>query len=706
MVKLLRRALFAATAFSCVASQAAAVEDADAATVEGIVVTGRAEKLYRVEEVTVGKLPAEPLESSQNVLVINAELIHDQGARDAQDLYRNLSGVSFFSYAGVTARGFRQEEIFFDGLRGDPYAGFSVPQLFNVERLEFLKGPAGMLYGPGAPGGLFNYVTKKPDDVFSARVAGVFGTEGRHGASAEATGPLPTEGFSARAGVFYEDRNTPRRGAGNETLILDGGLKYEFDLGDVVLQATRYEQDLAANRLRGVPVDDSGRFIADRRWNHNEPTDFLNLEANVLQALIDLQPTESLTLSAGVRYSESIETQQYHEPFGLFDSDGDGVVDSSRRQFRDQRREQDYWSIGVNGVWSGSVGSVESRVLFGGDWFKQDAFLDNHNVAGGTTVQTGRPPPLSLLNPVYGQVSSSTYVLPAIRRTFTDQKRMGAYLLYEATVGPLIGTIGARYDEFTDSSGATTFEDDSLTWRAGLVYRVRPDVSLYGQWAQSFEPQGVSSQDPEAGGPFPPTEGEMFEGGVKAQLLGGRIQATAAAYHIVRTNILQADPRGDVGGDGVNDQIAFGEITSKGFEVDVAADITPDWVITASYAYNDTRITKDNGRTVLSNAVGDRFANAPENTFGFWTRYQFPDVGLALALGGDYVDVRRSISGQKVRPYTVFDASIIYTHGPWEALLRVENLFDETYAASGFIDRTGHFPGEPRSIFLELSRQW
>jgi len=118
---------------------------------DGIVVTGRAQKLYRVETTAATKLPTEPLLSSQNVTVITGELIQDQGARDAQDIYRNISGVSFFSYAGVTARGFRQEEIFFDGLRGDPYAGFSVPQLVNLERVEFLKGPSGMLYGPGAP---------------------------------------------------------------------------------------------------------------------------------------------------------------------------------------------------------------------------------------------------------------------------------------------------------------------------------------------------------------------------------------------------------------------------------------------------------------------------------------------------------------------------------------------------------------------------
>lgn len=706
MSRVFHAALCAAATLSLGAGAGQAVA-ADAETaVDELVVTARAQALYREGELTVGKMPIEPLAASQSVQVINAELIQDQGARDAQDLYRNIASVSFFSYAGVTARGFRQEEIFFDGLRGDPYAGFTAPQLFNIDKVEFLKGPAGMLYGPGAPGGLFNYVTKKPSEDFSARVAGVFGTEGRWSASGEVNGALPLEGASGRVGVFYEDQNTPRRGAGNEVTILDAGLKFDVGIGDLALQATRYEQNLAANRLRGVPVDNLGNFIADRRWNHNEPTDFLNFEGDVLQASLDARPTDSLSLNVAVRYSKGSEAQQYHEPQGLFDSNADGVVDSTIRQFRDQKRNQDSWSVGANGVWSGVLAGVDSRVLFGGDWFTSDQSLDNRNSTGTRLPTVGRPPPLSLLNPVYGVVPTSSYTLPAYARTNTSQERMGAYGLYEATFGRLIATLGARFDRFEDTAGAVVFEDDALTWRAGLVYRVRPDVSVYGQWAQSFEPQSATSQTPLAGGPFAPTEGEMFEGGVKTELLGGRVQASSALYHIVRSNILQADPRGDVDGDGTNDQIAFGEITSKGFEADVATDLAPNWVLTGSYAYNDTRITGDNGRTILSNAVGDRFANSPKHKFGFWTRYQFPSLGLAVALGGDYVDVRRSISNQKVRPYTVFDASVIYTRGPWKALLRVNNLTDEVYAASGFIDRTGHFPGAPRSVFLELSREW
>jgi len=673
-----------------------------------VVVTARARQLYRTQETTSGKLATAPLDSSLNIQVLNAEQIRDQGARDAQDLYRNIAGVSLFSYAGVTARGFRQEEIFFDGLRGDPYVAFSVPQLFNVERLEFLKGPAGMLYGPGAPGGLFNYITKTPQQDFSARATAVVGTEARHGGSIEVEGFLPGANAPAtRLGVFYEDRNTPRRNSGSEVLILDGGVSADLGPATFTLQATRYEQNLQGNRLRGVPTDNLGHFLADRRWNHNEKSDFIDLTANVLQARVEWPVSESLTVDAGLRYSESLERQQYHEPRGLTDSNRDGVLDLSRREFRDQERDLDQLSFGANAVWSRDFGAMRNRVLVGVDAYRSELINNNRpSLLGGFTAVAGLPSPLSLTDPVYGVTDPKTYNLKPRVRTSAIQERSGAYLLEEATIGPFIATAGVRFDRYEDQSDASTFEDEKATWRAGLVWRARSDVSVYGQWAQSYEPQSVSSQDPLAGGPFAPTEGEILEGGVKTELLGGRLQSTMAIYRIVRSNMLQSDPRGDVDGDGIDDLVAFGEVTSKGAEFDLAADLTNNWVLTGSYAYNDTRITQTNGATVITNSVGDRFANAPKHKAGFWTRYQFPKLGLALALGGDYVDVRTSISGQKVRPYTVFDASVIYKLGPWSTLLRVDNLLDETYAASGFIDRTGHFPGEPRSVFLEVSREW
>lgn len=668
-----------------------------------IIVTGRAQKLYRVDQTVTGKLPTEPLESSQVITTITEQLIEDQGARDAQDLYRNISGVSFFSYAGVTARGFRQEEIFYDGLRGDPYAGFSVPQLFNIQRVEFLKGPAGMLYGPGAPGGLFNYVTKKPDpERFEAVVNAVIGTEDRYGGSAEINTPLGA-GLAARGGLFYEDRGVFRFGAASRTFIADGGVSWDAGPARLILQATRYDQELAANRLRGVPVDDEGEFIADRRWNHNEPTDYLNLLSDVIQARVEAEPFAGLTFDATLRYNDGFEEQQYHEPRGLFDSDGDGAVDATIREFRDQMRNQETWSFGTNAIWSADLGAnIGNRVLAGFDYFTADSAFMGRSLRGTSQVVPGLPSPLDLINPDYGESNSDTYALPPFEISQTDSSRQGFYLLDELTLGRFIVTAGIRFDSYEDEADGSTVEGDATTYRFGGVYRATDDISLFGQYATSFEPQGASAQTPLAGGPFDPTSGDLVEGGIKTALMGGRVQSSVSAYRIVRANILQADLRGDVGGDGVDDLVALGEVTSKGVEFDIAADVTPDWVVTLAYGYNDTRITGDNGGGGFSGNVGDRFANAPEHQLGFWTRYQFPELGLAAALGGDYVSERVSLDGQPVNPYLVFDASLIYETGPFRALLRVDNLFDRTYAASGFIRRTGHFPGEPRSVFLQV----
>lgn len=688
---------------------AEAAVDADASDLAPaeIIITGRASRLYRVEETASGKLPADPLASPLVINVITEQLIDDQGARDAQDLYRNIPGVSFFSYAGVAARGFRQEEIFYDGLRGDPYAGFSVPQLFNVRQVEFLKGPAGMLYGPGAPGGLFNYITKKPEEQFSASISAVAGNRDRFGGSAEVNVPLGA-GFAGRAGLFFEEQDSFRFNAGTETLIADGGLSYDFRPARLIVQATRYDQDLAANRLRGVPADDQGNFLTDIRWNHNEPTDYLNLRSDVAQARLEAEPAAGLTFDATLRYNDAFEEQQYHEPRGLFDSNGDGVIDSSIREFRDQMRWQKTWSFGTNAAWAADLSAtVRNRLLIGYDYFTGDFEFRGRSLRGTQVETPGLPTPLSLFDPVYGRSDSRSYRQIPFNLTLSDQKRDGVYLLDELTVGPVIAVLGIRHDSFNDRDGSNEFSGSDETIRAGLVYRIAPDVSLFGQYAESFEPQGISSQDPLAGGPFDPTAGHIIEGGVKTALLNGRIQSTLTAYRIQRTNILQSHPLGDVGNDGVDDLISFGEITSKGVEFDLAADITPNWVATIAYAYNDTRITKDSGTGGgFSNNVGDRFANAPEHTLGFWTRYQFPRPGIALAFGGDHVSERLSIDGQRVKPYMIFDASLIWERGPWRALVRVDNLLDKTYAASGFIERTGHFPGEPRTVFLEVTHRW
>ncbi|MEM9495823.1 MAG: TonB-dependent receptor [Pseudomonadota bacterium] len=710
-----------ATAFHASVLAQTSENDTDDADVvleveDEIIVRGRARRLYRSGESPTGKLPTNPLDSTQIITTINEQLIQDQGARDAQDIYRNIAGVSLFSYAGVTARGFRQEEIFFDGLRGDPYVGFNVPQLFNVERVDFLKGPAGMLYGQGEPGGLFNFVTKKPSQDFSAELRGIYGTEARLGGSFEITGALPIEGASARAGVFIEDRNTPRENTSSYVAIYDLGLRFEMPFADLMLQGTRYEQDLDGNRLRGVPVDDEGNFLTDRRWNHNEATDFLDLRSNNFQAGLKGDIGAEINWDATFRYTDASQEQQYHEPRALIDSDGDGELDLVGREFRDQLRTEEQYTFGTNVTWTKDFGAIQNRLLVGYEYFNGD-FI---GVFGGTRFNSNFVTrflagdslpsdiiPLRLDVPNYGQTQPQNYAVLTGAPSVTNTELHGVYGLNELTIGRFTVVGGVRYDDNTTEADGSTDADTNVSFRVGGIYKPAETVSLFAQFADSYTPQGAGAQAPEVGGPFDPVTGTIVEGGVKAELFDGRLYGSVSVYNIIRDGILQET--GDVSPGGRDILAPIGEVTSTGVEMELFADITPDWVLTAAYAYNDTRITETNGdgsafRNLPQN--GDRFANAPEHQFGFWTRYQVPAINTAFAVGGDYVGERVNLNGRTVQSYFIADASIIWELDGYNVLLRVENIFDKTYAESGFLNRTGHFPGDPRSVFVEFTKKW
>lgn len=693
-------ALFASVSFCAFAASAqeplATAPDAAIAEGDQIIVTGRAQRLYRTETTTVGKSAANPLDIPQAVQVINSDLFADQGARDATDIYRNISGVSFFSYAGVTFRGFRQDQSFYDGMRGNPFIGFSVPQLFNIDRVEVLKGPAGLFFGPGSPGGIINYVSKVPGDATTMRMVVTAGNYDRRGISAEATGPIDKDGIATyRLGGFYEAMNPYRRNTKNVSLIGDGAVAFKINEGGkLTLQATVYDNDLQGNRLRGILTDNDGNFLTDIRWNANEPTDFLHLKSQAYQARYATAIGDRVTFDVGMRYFKATETQQYHEPRGRVAGSNDLVA----REFRDQIRDVDGLSFSANLTAQVDILGMEHKFQTGADWYDETSVLNSRILRADVTS-------LSLSNPAYTNSARDVARAALLPFTVTDTrtKRQGAYLQDQISLSEaflLVG--GVRYDKFEDRVvNAASYEDEDVTFRTGAIYKPRKDVSVYLSWSQSFEPQTAASQNGDVGGPFAPVTGDQFEGGVKTDLFGGRLQANLAAYRIVRKNILQADTSlPPVNG---QDQLRpIGEVSSKGFEIDLSTDITANWVALVNYGYNDTKITGTIVGQAITNAVGNRFANAPKHKVGFWSRYQVAAINTAFAVGGEHVSKRISLSGQTVKPYTIFDASITKGLGFAELMLRVDNIFNKVYAASGFSAQSGHFPGEPRTFLAEL----
>ncbi|WP_407353198.1 TonB-dependent siderophore receptor [Luteimonas sp. R10] len=682
-------------------SAAAAAQDATVTDLDAVQVVGRAQTLYKVEDSTTATRTPTPLEwVPQSVQVLPRELIDDQAARQVTDLYRSISGINFFSYAGVTLRGFRQENVLYDGLRGDPYAGFSVPQLFDIERVEVLKGPAGALYGGGDPGGVINYITRKPQRDPQTSVELRVGNDDFAAASFQSTGPLAgNERLRYRVGVYGEEEDPFRWNTDNEVRM--GDIAAALDVGatgTLTLKLTDIAQDQAGNRLRGVPVDDTGAFLTDRRWNHNEATDFLDMDARIALATYAAAPTAALDVDVSARWFENDEHQQYHEPWGLIDRDGDGTAEWMTRQFRDQVRNVEGLAANANGVWRTRAGGLEHTVLFGVDGYREDN--DFRGRTAHSDVAGGNVPGVDLFAPVYGLTSGADYTFDPWRTTRSRGTRYGGYLQDQIELTPRWQLLaGLRWDGFEDEdrvSGAKVDGHD-LSWRLGSTYALAEGVNAYANVASGFQPQSTGNQRPEVGGPFDPERSRQWELGLKTALAGGRVTLNSALYRIERSNVLQAT--GEVI-DGNNQLAPLGLVRSEGFELDVLADVTTRWVVSAAYAYNDARVL-DAGTNGITNSVGDKFANAPQNTFGLWTRYELPALLSSVGFGVDYVDERLSIDGQRVKPYTVYDLSWQTDWNGWHFQANVKNLFDKVYAASGFIERTGHFPGEPRRLYLQ-----
>jgi len=672
---------------------------------EVIEVKGRAQTLYRASQSSVGTRTDTDLELiPQNIQVLPEALIRDQAARQVTDLYRSMSGVSAFSYSGVTFRGFRQDEILYDGVRGDPFNGFAVPQLFNVQEVQLLKGSSGALYGSSAPGGLINYVTKKPQRTAKNQLELSLGNDDYWQGSLELSGPL-TEQQAYRFGYYRDSEQPFRWNTKVENEILDLG--YLIDLTDstsLTLQYNTVTQDYQGARLRGVPTDDLGNFLGDRAWNHNEATDFQSLEAEVWQVRADHEFNSNWRTDLTWRHYDNTELQNYHEPFCSYDTDGDGVVDYCRRQFRDQRRENTADSVTWNNIVEFSTAGLNHQLLIGADTMTQDSYFLGRNVQ--PIEQGGKALGISLINPVYGLTSAADYDIDSIKSTPTDTTavRQGFYLQDQLDLTASWNLLlGVRWDSFEDKNNMASSKVDGSdsSWRVGSTYQLTDWVRLYALKGTGFSPQATASQVPEVGGPFEAEQSSIVEAGARFSLLDDAIRLNVATYEMIRNNILQADPRGDVGGDGRDDQIALGEVKSKGVEVDLLGDLTDSWVLNLNYAYNDTRIVEST--SAITNAVGDKFANAPQHQIGLWSRYELDSINSAIAAGMDYVSDQLSIDGQHVKSYTVFDMSWQTRWQQWLFQANVKNLFDKTYATAGFIERTGHFPGEPRRLIVTAS---
>jgi iron complex outermembrane receptor protein len=662
--------------------------------------------------VSVTKSPEKLLNLSYSVQVIPRAVLEDRAIHDIKDLYRNIGGVTDSPYSAMTFRGFTQREVLFNGTRGNPYgslendisdAGFSTSQgrLSNIEFVEVLKGPAAVLFGGGEPGGVVNYVTRKPRPAMAVELGFRLGSFDQKGGHGEITGPLgKMKNLFYRAAWYQEDRATFRYNSRNENSHLATGLSWKpGEATSVGFEFEYLDQLLPGNRLRGIPVNAAGVNLTNREWNAAEPGDFSALQARVFQTRVDHSFSSTLRTDATFRFLNYDRPERYHEPRGL-NADGRTM----RREFRNQYRANQDWALTANGYKRWAPGFGVHNVVFGFETVRQD-WTGRYGTAR-ERERGGPVPGIDLFAPVYGQTSEAMYPIPAFTRQAVKSNRNGWFLQDQIEVGPRLQLmLGGRLERFSDNGAApypVDFQGTALTGRAGLVYRVAPTISVFGNYGNSYTRPPALAQSPLANGPHDPELGRQIEGGVKSELASGRVLVTGSVFKITKRNVLRPDPLFGPGGNNFSAVLPIGRVANQGFELDATGRITRDLSVLANYAFLDSEIVSDR---FTAAAVGRPMPNAARHAFGLFVRYDVRKTGTGLMLGAE-------ARGRRYEPYAniqaagygIWDAGVFQRLHRWvELRLQLDNASDRQYAMSSlFAARAGNMPGTPRTFTASL----
>ncbi len=662
--------------------------------------------------VSVTKSPERLLDSSYSIQVVPAALLDNRQIQEIRDLYRNISGLTDSPYTSMTLRGFTQREVLFNGVRGNPYGslendlidtGFSTSQgrLTNIENVEILKGPAALLYGAGEPGGVVNYVTKKPRDTPAAELSFRTGSFGQLGGHGETTGPLwKSQGVFYRAAYYQESRRTFRYNTRNENIHVAGALSWKkSETTSVGLEYEYADQELPGYRLRGVPVAPGGGWLTNREWTATEPTDFSELRSRVAQARVDHAFSPTLRLDATFRFLNFDRPERYHEPRGL-EPDGRTM----RRQFRDQYRANDDWSLTVNGYERLTVGGLGVHNLV----FGVERVVQDWTGRFGVIREGPRGPVrgIDLFQPVYGLSFQGLYPAPALTTQEILSTRLGTFVQDRIEITPrLQAVLGGRYERMEDRGQADTpleFTNDAWTGRAGVVFRFLRNASLFGSAANSYARPPALAQTPAANGPHEPETAWQAEGGAKAELVGGRVLATLAFYRIVKDNVLRPDPNFGPAGDNFSAVLPVGRVRNQGADFDLTGRLNDDLSIILTYSFLDSEILAD---SFVAAALGRPLPNAARHSAGLFARYDVRRTGTAVSLGAEALGRREEVYADiPVAGYAIWDVGLFQKlTNRLEIRAQLDNMLDRHYPTTAlFAARAGVFPGSPRTFTASL----
>ncbi|AZE94270.1 Ferrichrome-iron receptor [Pseudomonas orientalis] len=636
-------------------------------------------------------------ETPQSITVVSKDVVEDIGATRLQDALDYAGGVgraNNFGGQGLTSftvRGFTTAEFYRNGFpvnRGYP----AMPDANTIERLEVLRGPATMLYGRGDPGGTFNVVSKQPLAERTVTLGSQLDDQGMKRGTLDASGPLDEEGRLAyRLNVVGEGGDTFRDHVSTERYGVAPVLTWQAtDETKVIFEGDFIRNNHPLDRGLTRFANQRGTPSRDTFWGEKYAGDLHN-DNNTAQLRFEHLLNDNWTLGGGFQWLDGTMKGDGVEANNASSLGADGRTLQRNFNYRKLEWTDKDYQLNLTGHFA--TGGFEHTLLTGIEYEDYDykSIIQRSSAAF----------PIDIFNPVYGQPR------PALTRTPThDKENLKTYAVFvqdqvalterlKVLAGARLERFEHQYESYVSGIKPWNAADNAVTPRVGVMYDLTDTVAIYADAARSFKPNTGASRQ---GGGFEPEKGKSYEMGVKWEALDKQLSVDAAIYQIEKKNVQGVDPLD------ADFKVATGEVRSRGFDLNVAGNLTPEWRMIGGYAYVDAAVTKDT--TVRT---GTRQANIPRNSFSLLNVYEFQDgalKGLGLGVGGKYVADRAGQTANStftMDAYTVVDLLGYYKVNEHVRLnLDVKNLFNREYEEGSFQNFYA-YPGEPRTVQVGIA---
>jgi len=678
----------AAPAFARDADAAPSVDGVELASAQVIIVTGQREEYGVRTTSTATKTNTEVKDIPQALTVISESQIEDQQLRSIADLLYFVPGATpgtgeanrdQFTLRGNTT----SADLFVDGIRDDVQY---FRDLYNVDRVEVLRGSNAMIFGRGGGGGIVNRVTKR-STIGQMREFAVSGdSEGGVRLTGDLDQPLsPTAGI--RINGLYEDGESFRRHVElerygiNPTVGILVGPSTRIDVSYEYFHDRR-TTDRGVPSLDGEPIEGF-----DKIFFGDPDRSFAKADVQIGTLAVQHELGAALTLRNRTLLGDYDKFYQNIYPTRL---DGEEVVLGAYNSRNDRTNLFSQTDV----IWRNRLGGIDQTILFGFEFGRQSSrnLRQSGSFAGGDNKVPLSDPTVDsdLVYAPSGSDANNRTRATVAALYLQDQIRLSP--MVEILAGVRFDSFKLKVDDLRAAGGKFDRTDSFVSPRLGLIFKPRPNLSLYASFSRSFLPQSGD----QFGGLSPITEAlkperfDNYEIGAKWEPVAGLL-ATASVYQLDRTNTQARDDQDRI--------VLTGAQRSRGLELGLERSVSDRWQISAGYAWQKARITE----TTAAAPKGREVPLVPRHSFSLWNRY---DVTSKLGLGLGVIARTKSYAsiGNQVKlpSYARVDAAAFYKVAKGvEAQVNFENIFGADYFPTAHNDNN-IAPGAPTTARATL----